>query len=161
MVLRMLAAVAIVAMAGNVALAQQNDTPANAGYRHLSIEMTGELAKEYARRTGAPNGNELPDGLQIQISGTLAQQLDNGQLRIEHTSHLIREDGLTRLVTLTATVDPQEITTHVTPKGTAVSASPIAESVPTTEETKTRRLKLSSLKNVKLRTWTLSEEIGE
>jgi hypothetical protein len=65
------------------------------------------------------------------------------------------------LVTLSATVDPSAITSRVTPKGSLVSSHPGAPAVASTAETKSPLLKLSDLKNVKLRTWTLTDEIGE
>jgi hypothetical protein len=158
--LRALAALTLVVVIGNGLLAQQNDATAKVG-DHLFIQMTGDLAKEYAQRSGSLRINEVPDGLQIETSATIAQKLNDGRIRIEHTSHLNREGGTTRLVTLTATVDPTNITTDVTPKGTPVFASPGAKGKRTTEDTKTLRLKLSDLKGLKLRTWTLSEEIGD
>lgn len=160
MVIRILAALALVLAIGNGLFAQQNHSTAKVG-DHLTIQMTGDLAKEYAQRTGSLRGNGAPDGLQIETSATIAQQLNDGRIRIEHTSHLNREGGTTRLVTLTATVDPTRITTAVTPKGTPVYAFPGAEPKLTSEVTKTLRLKLSNLHGLKLRTWTLSEEIGD
>ena len=158
--LRLLAALALCLGIGNGLFAQQNDASAKVGDQ-LAIQMTGDLAKEYAKRVGSLRGNEAPGGLEIETSATIAQHLNDGRIRIEHTSHVNRDGGTTRLVTLTATVDPAKITTGLTPKGTPVRVSPNAEPKPTTKVAKTLRLKLTDLKGLKLRTWTLSEEIGD
>lgn len=160
MVLRILAALTLILGIGNGLYAQQSHATAKVG-DHLAIRMTGDLAKEYAQRTGSLRGNQAPTGFQIEISATIAQHLTDGRIRIEHTSHINRDGGTTRLVALTATVDPTKITKDITPKGAPVYASPGAEPKLTTEITKTLRLKLSDLKGLKLRTWTLSEEIGD
>jgi hypothetical protein len=158
--IRILAALTLFFVTGNGLLAQQNDDTARIG-GHLAVRMTGDLAKEFAQRTGLLGKNDAPDGLQIETIATIEQQLDDGRVRIEHSSHVNREGKTSRLVTLTGTVDPTAITTDITPKGTSVYASPRAKPVLTTEETKMLRLKLSDLKGLKLRTWTLFEEIGE
>ncbi len=127
--------------------------------------MTGDLAKEYARRTGSPTG-DAPDGLAIETIATIEQQVGDGRIRIEHSSPINTDGKLVRLLTLTATVDSTTVTTEVTPQGTLIYASPAdhkkgTKPKLTTKETKTRRLQLSGLKGLKLRTWTISEEIGD
>lgn len=157
---RVLAALALVVVIGSDLFAQQKISTAKVGDL-IAIKMTGELAKEYARRTGSLEANEIPDGLEIETMATIAQQFDDGRIRIEHSSQIKTKGKAIRLVTLTATVDSSKVATDVTPKGTPISASPGAKPSLTTADTKTLRLKLSDLKGLKLRTWMLSEEIGE
>jgi hypothetical protein len=128
--------------------------------------MTGDLAKEYARRTGSLKWNEAPAGLQISTSATVAQKRDDGRFRIEHFSHINRVGNLARLVTLTAIVDSTKIASDVTPKNTPVYRSPAdhqksVKPTLTQKDQSALRLELSELKGVKLRTWALAEEIGE
>lgn len=159
MVLRMLSALTVVLLIGSGLIAQQHDTATNIG-EILSIKMTGDLAKEYARLTGSLRGDEAW-GLQVDTTAMIAQKLNDGRIRIEHSSHVIRQGKTARLVTLTATVDTKDITADILPTGTPISASPGAVSEPSSKETKTLRLTLSNLKGLKLRSWSLSEEIGE
>jgi len=163
--MRTLTALVVVAVMGNGLFAQEGNPSAKVG-DHLFIRMTGDLAKEYARRIGLPLGNQAPAGLKIETSATIAQTLGNGRIRIEHSSRIKRDGKQDRLITLTATVDPTKITTHVTHKGTPVYASPAdhkngTKPALTKGDTKTLRLQLSTLKGLKLCTWALTEEIGE
>ena len=157
--LRILTALACLFVIGSELLAQENAPPAKVG-GHLIIEMTGELAKEYSRRS---RGIDRPvsDAVHVSTSATIAQKRPDGKFRIEHSSPINRDGQPPRLITLTAFVDPAAIKSTVTPAGTLVSANPGAPGVATTVETKGQRLQLSDLKNVKLRTWTLAEEIGD
>jgi hypothetical protein len=161
-----LAVLAIVgAMENRSLFAQQNDAAAKVG-DHLVIRMTGNLAKQYARCIGSRLKNEAPAGLMIETTATIVQKLDDGQVRIEHVSHINRNGNPMCLVTLTATVNSSKITSDVVVKGTVVYASPLAhqkgaKGTPTQEDTKTLRLQLSELKGLKLRTWSLAEEIGD
>jgi hypothetical protein len=160
---RAFAALVVISSIGCELFAQQKDTIPRVG-DHVVIKMTGDLAKEYARRTGSLA--QFPLGLEIETTATIAQQFGDGRVRIEHSSHVRREGKLTRLVTLTGIIDSTKVETNVIPKGTSIYASPgdhKAGTKPklTPEETKTRRLQLSDLKGLKLRTWTLAEEIGE
>jgi hypothetical protein len=139
-------------------VAQEVGQPAKVG-GVVAIEITGDLAKEYARRSAM--GAARTDGIQIQMTGTIAQKLADGRLRIEHTSPVNRDGQPSRLLTLSATVDPTAITTRVIPQGTPIAANPGARAIVSVEETRSFVVKLPDLKNVKLRTWTLSEEIGE
>ena len=86
--------------------------------------MNGDLAVEYAKCTGSINKDNVPPGLEIATTATITKQLKDGRLRVEHTSHIVREDEPHQLVTLTATVDSTTLTTDITPKGTEVSTSP-------------------------------------
>jgi len=147
--------------------AQQNDSVARVG-DVIIIRMTGDVANEYAKRTSkelAKRISEVPDGaplsgLRVELSATVDHVLPDGALWIEY-SHMMRDQKPVRLVTLTGKIDPQKITTDVTPKGTKVLGSPGAEPTVTTEDFKNRRLELTDLKGFKLRIWTLVDEIGE
>jgi len=155
MLVRTLTALVVVTVVGNSLFAHEDDTSANVG-DHLFIRMTGDLAKEYSRHTGLLRNNEAPAGLRIEISATIVRELDNGRIRIEHSSLIKRDGKQARLITLTA---------EITPKGTPIYASPAAHKKGTKPKLTTRdsnmlRLQLSDLKGLKLRTWTLAEEIG-
>jgi len=150
---------------GNAASAQEKILSINVGDL-LFIQMTGDLAKEYARCTRSLKWNESPAGLQISTSATVAQKRDDGRFRIEHSSHIKRDGNLARLVTLTAIVDSTKIASEVTPKNTPVYHSPAdhqkgVKPTLTQKDQRTLRLELSELKGVKLRTWALAEEIGD
>jgi len=123
MLLRTISALTLVVVVGNAASAQDKTLSVNVG-DHLVIQMTGDLAKEYARRTGSLKWNEAPAGLQISTSATVAQKRDDGRFRIEHFSHINRVGNLARLVTLTAIVDSTKIASDVTPTNTPVYRSP-------------------------------------
>ena len=125
--LRILVVALAISVTGNSILAQQNDG-ANVGHpltipgRPLVIEMSGKLASEYARLTATRAEKERLDGLHVSVIATIAQQLDDGRIRFEHSANLIRE-GKPRLITLTGTADAARITVGVTPRGTLVYAS--------------------------------------
>ncbi len=132
----------------------------------LEVRMTGELAEQYARCIGGLQDNKAPRGLEIETSAMVAQKLDDGRIRLEHSSPIRRGENQDRLLTMTAIVDPAKVKTDITPKGTPVYPSPNAakngtKPTTTTFDVKTLRLQLSDLKGVKLRTWALAEEIGD
>ena len=165
MTMRMLAALAVLAIIGRSSLLAQEPAHAQVG-DPLVIQISGDLAAEYGKRTGTISKDQVPPGLRISVVATVAQQLSDDQIRIEHTSHIVRNGGLDRLVTLTATVKSTQLVTDVVPKGTAVFASPAqgsddGQGSATEKETRTLRLDLSDLQGLKLRTWTLSEELGD
>jgi hypothetical protein len=145
---------------GNHLFAQQKDSAVKVD-NLVVVTMTGDVAREYARRTESLGANDSSKGLEIQTVASIAQRFDDGRIRIEHSSGIKTDGKTTRLVTLTATVDPSKVVTTVTSKGTMLYASPGAKPFPTTEETKGLEITLSDLKGLKLRTWILSDEIGE
>ncbi len=157
---RTLAIVVALALLGNGSSLAQQHTSAKVG-EPLVIRMTGDLAVEYAKRIESIDKAKVQPGLEVSATARIAAVLKDGRYRVEHTSHIVRDGEPDRLVTLSATVDSTKLTTDVTPKGTEVYASPGARSTRTTEKTQTLRLTLSELQSLKLRTWTLAEEIGE
>ena len=164
MIARTLTILAVLAAIGHGPLFAQQNEPAMVGDQ-IVIQLAEDLAAEYGKRTGAIKSDQASPGLQIETTATVAQQLHGDRIRVEHTSPIVRDGQPTRLVTLTATVKSTRLRTIVTPKGTAVVASPAehkkgAKPIQTTTETKTRRLPLSDLEEVKLRTWTFAEELG-
>lgn len=160
MLMRTLAALAVLAVIGKGSLFAQQNTSTKVG-EHIVIQMTGDLAVEYAKCTGSISKDKVPPGLEISTTATIAQKLKDGRIRVEHTSHIVRTGEPLRLVTLTGIVDSTELTTDITPKGTEVFASPGAKPTLKTTETHTLRLTLSDLKGLKLRTWTLAEELAD
>lgn len=129
------------------------------------LEISGELAAEYGKLTGAVKNAQVPKGLSISTTGIVAQHLEGEKIRIEHSCHIMNDGSSTQLVTLTATVDKTTIKTTKIPAATKVYSSPGAaqsgEQPNVTEnETKQLTLALSDLTGVKLRTWKLATEIG-
>ncbi|MGD9636099.1 MAG: hypothetical protein AB7G28_17760 [Pirellulales bacterium] len=130
---------------------------------HLFIDLTGKLAQEYVKRMDVPSG-PLP-GLSISTTATIEQRLTDGKYRISHHTRA-NSAGRPRLITLTAVVDPSQITTAITPANTLVYASPAVQQAGgtpalTKSDQNSFRVELSSLKGVKLQTWELVEEVGE
>lgn len=160
MTIRAIAVLAIVSLCGTELLAEQN-VPGNG--ERIVLQLSGDLAKEYGRRTGASQNVLNDPGLRIEIVATVVQALANGQVRIEHSCPVGENGKLTRLITLTATVSPDKITSSETPKGTIVFASPgnRTPQTVTVAASSTFRVELSHLKGITLRTWSLVEEIGE
>jgi len=135
----------------------------------IMLRMTGDLAREYAQRTGSIDGDGIPGNVSISATAVIAQRLRNNQVRIEHSASVKREGRPDRLVTLTATVDEENIRSLVrtvfggefrfsnspgtknTDKSPSVTAHHLA--VPL--------LSLANLSGVKLQTWTLESEISE
>lgn len=140
-----------------IAQAQDKEPSPTVG-EQIIIRMTEKLAKEYAKCTGASKRAIESDGLVIEISGTVAQQLDNGKVRITHTSQVVRGKASTRLVTLTTIVDATKLTTDTMPKGTESYESPDAKPSSTKAESTTHRISLDNLSGSKLSTWVLFEE---
>ena len=160
MTIRVLAVLAIISHFGTDLLAQQN-VPGNG--ERIVLQLSGDLAKEYGRRTGASQKVLNDPGLRVEIVATVVQALADGQVRIEHSCPVGENGKLTRLITLMATVSPDKITRSETPKGIVVFASP-ADRTPqtvTVAASRTFRVELSGLKGVTLRTWSLVEEVGE
>jgi len=140
-------------------LAQEADSGAKVG-DIVNVKLTGDLAKEMAKRISRlPEGRPL-DGLQIQLAAAVRNVSPDGSIYIEYL-HVTRDEKPMRLITLGGKVDPGKITTDVTPKGSKIYSSPEAEPTFTTEDYLNRRLELTDLKGFKLRTWTLAEELGE
>ncbi len=165
MVTRTIMAFVALASITSGSLFAQEHTPGKVGAL-LVLEMTGDVAREYAKRTRSIKGDGRPAGLEISTSAIVAQQLDDGRIRVEHTSHIVRDGNSVRLVTLSAIVDSTAVKTHVIPKGTAISSSPTThkngeEPGLTGKETRAFRLRLSEFKGLKLRSWTLADEIGD
>jgi hypothetical protein len=140
-------------------LAQQADSVAKIGDMVI-IEVTGDLAKDVAKRLSKlPEGRPL-DGLKIQMAAHVRNVSPDGTLYVEYLQ-MMRDEKPVRLMTLAGNVDPRKITTDITPKGTQVFDKPEGEPKFTTEDYLNRRLALTDLKGFKLRTWTLAEELGE
>ncbi len=165
MISRIPAVFLVFAAVGSGQLNAQEDSSVRVG-DHLFVRMTGERAKEYAKRSGLLQENKAPASLKIEASAMVTQTLDNGRVRVEHWLPIKRKGKQEQLLTLAAIVNRTEITSDVTRKGTPVYASPGAHkngAKPSliTEDATELRLQLSDLKGLKLRTWTLASEIGE
>ncbi|MBX3448087.1 MAG: hypothetical protein KF777_00925 [Planctomycetaceae bacterium] len=160
MTIRAIAVLAIISLCGTDLLAKQN-VPGNG--ERIVLQLSGNLAKEYGRRTGASQNVLNDPGLRIEIVATVVLALADGQVRIEHSCPVGENGKLARLITLMATVSPDKITSSETPSGTIVFASPGdgASQTLTVAASRIFRTELSDLKGVTLRTWSLVEEIGK
>ena len=166
MIIKSMAVLAIVAVMAGGIIARDDITSIEVG-DNVILRMSGELAVEYARRTGYLNPDEKPPrGLQIETSVIVCQMLENGQYRVELSAPFVNRDKKACLVTLTSIVDAKQFTQYVIRKGPAY-ASPadsqkgVVKPVQIEEDRQGVRLELSDLKGLKLRTWSLTEEFGE
>lgn len=135
----------------------------------IVLEITGELAREYAQVSGSMDGNENLGGFSISTTAVISQRLQNDQVRIDHIAQVTKEGRPDRLVTLTATVDKTamrsfvrtvfegEFTFSDSPDAKEFGESPTVSA----RHLSTTLLSLTELKGVKLRSWTLESEIGE
>lgn len=129
----------------------------------VMIRITGELAKEYYRRTNTSAVDKpTPSGLEIGTSASIEQILDDGRYRIEHSARINGDKKSPRLVTLIAIVNPTQFQIQITPKNTPIFRSPVDQNpVLSKSDSKHEFIELSDLKGIKLQTWVLKEEIGE
>ena len=134
---------------------------------HIGLRLSGKLAEEYSRRIGVLKPDQKPQpGLQLETTGTVCQVSDNDQIRIECSLPVVARGKKESLITLTAIVDAKEIRADISPKGTPIYSSPDDKKrginpVSLDHDVRSLKLELSDLKHIKLRTWTLAEEIGE
>jgi hypothetical protein len=156
---------AVVLLLGAALAAGEKETPKSG--EMIGIELTGKLAEEYLRRTGGfPAGEPIPGGLSIQTSALIVQQTAEGKYRISHSMPRHAEKGESpQLITLDVTLNADQITQRIWPKGAKVYADPGqpargVKPVVTDVEHKSWEVELSDLKGVKLRVWTLTEETG-
>ena len=122
--------------------------------------MTGDLAAEYARLTGSLDAiGKVPLGLEVSTIGQVSQRLGHGAYRIESSTSISKDKP--RLVTIMATVDAGRIKSITTPKGRAYPSPNALEKGVDVEEGQQLRVELSNLKGVRLRRWSLTEEVGD
>lgn len=176
--IRIFAAFVLVGAMGTILLAKEKDATIQVG-DSLIVELSGDVAMAFSRATNlVPNGGP-ESGLTISTSATVLRKDEAGRLHFRVYQDVKVQGKPPRLVTLTGAVEPSQIESRVTPANTPVySAPPSPESaLPTgarkrvayanpqpvlTKEASTQfELKLSELKGLKLRTWTLAEEIGK
>ena len=113
MLARALIALAILATNDNILWAQNNADIKEGD--HVAVRLTGDLARKYSQQTGQLNNRQAPPGLEISTTATIAQKLDDGRIRLEHTSHVTRQGNQTRLVTITAIVPSEKVKADTTP----------------------------------------------
>ena len=130
----------------------------------IDLSMTGEVAAEYSRLAGTlgPVGT-LRAGLKISTSARVSQVLENGHYRVEASTLHSKDQDKPRLLTLAATIDPGRIDSQTVRSKGWIYPSPndLDNGVYVDQETEQHRVELSSLKDVKLRLWSLSEEVGD
>ncbi|HEY2828243.1 MAG TPA: hypothetical protein VGJ04_11650 [Pirellulales bacterium] len=164
---RKIIAITAVVFCANAIFAEDKTANIKVG-ETVIFEMSGDLAKAYAHCYGAMANVSDKQTIQVSTTATVAERFDGGQFQIEISSPVTRQGSPPRLVTLTAIVDAKDFVTVHTPKNTPVYASP-AEYVPKNgavprvgqADSDSLHVQLSNLKGVKLRVWTLNEEIGE
>jgi hypothetical protein len=153
--------------------AQSKSVPASKGKPaniqvgdQVFVNLTGEIAKAYARRMGTRVPDNAGAGLQISTSASVAQKLEDGRYRIEHSSRIQIANRPPRLITFTATVESAQINSDVVPKNTPVYASPadpaagIKPSLTASDQT-TYRIELSDPNTAKLETWELKADVAD
>ena len=157
-------------------LAQQHGTTVKPG-SSVFVTMTGELAKEYAKRTGLYADGKFPSGFRVETIAVIEQVLNDGQLLIEHSvevgpRELVKSSGSepksnrltgspTKLLTLSGTIDTKRVKAESLPVATLQSNDPNSKPESSIAESGSLRLELADLKGLRLRIWTLSEEIGQ
>lgn len=131
----------------------------------VGVELSGEVATEFARMCGQTRSKDIK---KISTSGTIVQKFDADKYRLVVSQSIVNSDKTECLVTITAIIDSHNIDSQVTPKGTPIFVAPVAtadkKAVPatlTSHETKWTLVKLTELKGVKVRMWTISEEVGQ
>ena len=121
----------------------------------IVLVMTGEVAKDYNRRSGAKTG----DVASIETTATVTRPQKDGQFTFEHHGPVKRAGQPETLVTLSGVVDQSKLTRRITPRSTPIYTSPKdAKYTVANYEIKTTVLSLSELDGLKLRTWTLTED---
>jgi hypothetical protein len=130
------------------------------------VRLTGEAAKVYAAQSGMqlPPAKDL--GLAIEVTATVEQLRPDGKIRIECSQTNKGGKNKPQMITLTVLVDPAKLTSDTTPAGTAVYASPAdyengVKPTKTSGSQRNVRLSLSDLHGVKIRSWSLLNEVGE
>lgn len=101
---------------------------------------------------------------ELQMPAQVAQVLEDGRVRVESSLPLPKDGQGERMLTVSATLNRDQITRRVTPAGSEVyvSASPTGnvQSTRLAEETRSIDARVSELKQLKLRSWRLVEEAG-
>jgi hypothetical protein len=137
----------------------------------IALNMSGDLAREYARIAGPTENNETLDAHKISTTAFIAERLGNDQVRIEHSAQFKREGKPDRLVTLTGTVDTSTIRSLVrtvlepnaisfSNNSTAPKETGVSPAVKATHLS-VRFLSLTDLTGIRLRSWTLESEIAK
>lgn len=156
MMIRLAAGLACTLMLENSLQAHDRSPTAEVGDL-VAIELTGDLASEYARRIGFRREEDPPLSLQTKITARIAQRLRNGRFRIEHVASVTAGGGKIQLVTLTVIVNREELATTIRGNRSAIFTSVTDEY----RSTRSHALKLCDFKGLRLRTWNLAEEIDD
>lgn len=162
MLARTFAAIAVFVMLDSVLIAQEFVPTIKVGDR-LSIRMTGDVAKEYARRSGRQTSTANGTRLVIETPATVTERLTDKHYRIEQSFPISLENKRQRLITLSAIIDPKKIVGSVDPGVIEYSSSPTSKEkfvIPasTRPDSQTRTIEISDLKDLKFQTWELVNE---
>lgn len=135
----------------------------------VTIQLRDCAAGEYIRMTAtgitATEKDKVNQDavLVFQTFAIITQILPDGQIVLESSPTIIVKNGMTRKLTLSATVDPNDATTQITvrksPVGTLVYSSPEdRHPVATRTESTMAEIDLSNART-ELRSWVLADEV--
>lgn len=135
----------------------------------IVLNLSGDLARDYARMIGAIDGDAIGVRREIATTAVIVPPLGQNTVRIQHRAQVESEAGPDRLVTLTAVVDKTAVRSFVR---TVIAGEFSFSDSPTEPEsgestTVTARhlsspiLSLADREDVRLRSWTLESEVGE
>jgi hypothetical protein len=137
----------------------------------ITLRITGELAVEYARLSGFKLKGVDDKSFFIEATATVAQELEDGRLRLEHSTPILQREEQPRLLTLSATIDVKQIEREKSKAGPVYRApfphrpgDELPQGVARTSgerDDSGARVILSDLKDVKLRKWYIAEEAGK
>lgn len=163
---RIMLVVAAFAMIGTEYVVAQDEFAPKVG-DHVVIRLRNRVAMEYTRMKGEHEGSAtLSSEFVCDTIATITQILPDGQVELEQSSAVVIKNGVTRMLTLSATVDPKVKATNITvrriPAGTLIyflpkDRQPI-ESQATKAELTMTEIDLSNAK-VELRSWVLADEL--
>lgn len=154
-------AIAAVCFSGYLAI--DNAAPQPKVGDRIGFTLSGELVEQYWQLS---EKGKLPQGVEISSTAEIAQRLEDGRLRVNWSLPVNQDGKAPQLITLDATIQPEQLSAYKLAAGTELYSSPGAAKngeKPTKLATPVAgfELKLSSMKGVKMRRWKLDQEVGE
>jgi hypothetical protein len=136
-------------------------TPALREGDRVTLAMSGDVAKQYMKKTTGEDG--VSSDVQVSIVAKVAECFPDGGIRIESVEPLRNKGKQERLLTISAIVRSKDISTATIPKGTRVHASPADQAADlepgvTTQESLQSTAALADLKEVTIRSWVLEQD---
>src|SRR5262245_40403103 len=90
---------------------------------HIGFSLSGEIAEKYWRLT--ENG-KIPQGLEIKSTADITRLLDDGRLCVSWSSPINQNGKAPQLITLDATIKPEQLSAYQLSAGAVVYSSPDA-----------------------------------